>query len=240
MASLLTLDVNPFEHPREIGMKKQFLSPVLAIFLISSSLCHYCWAAKAFVNDAHEIAFRSGPSVQNRVIRMLPPGTQLEQLNTKNDWTQVRLPEGSGNVREGWVLSRFLSTESPEAMQQRGLEQENTTLKELIATLEKEKSEFSGHEKELQDKIVKLEASYDSLKSGSTNYLKFREEFDAAKAALAAAQTNYQNLLQENENLRLSQNIKWFTAGALVLLGGWALGLLTGRLQRKRRSQYRL
>lgn len=221
-------------------MKKLRTSTILALLFVSSLLCHDCWAAKAYVNDAHEIALRSGPSVQNRVIRMLPPGTPVDQLNTRNDWTQVRLPEGSGNVREGWVLSRFLSTESPDSLQQRGLEQENTNLKGLIETLENEKAEFLKREKEHQEKLGQLEASYNTLKSGSTNYLKFKEEFDATKAALAAAQANYQSLQQENENLRLSQKIKWFAAGAIVLLAGWALGLLTGRLQRKRRSTYRI
>jgi SH3 domain protein len=221
-------------------MKKLHLSLALMLVLLSSTLCHDCWAAKAYVNDAHEIALRSGPSVQNRVIRMLPPGIQVDQLNIRADWTQIRLPEGSGSVREGWVLSRFLSMETPDALQQRVLEQENTTLKEMIANLEKEKADIANRQKEFQDKIAKMEASYESLKTGSTNYLKFREEFDATKAALAAAQNNYQSLLQENENLKLSQKIRWFVSGALVLLGGWAMGLLTGRLQRKRPSTYRL
>jgi SH3 domain protein len=221
-------------------MKKLCTSTILALLFVSSFLCRDGWAAKAYVNDAHEIALRSGPSVQNRVIRMLAPGTPVDSLNTKNDWTQIRLPEGSGNVREGWVLSRFLSVESPESMQQRGLEQENTNLKGLIEALEKEKAEFVKREKEQQEKLNQLDASYNSLKSGSTNYLKFKEEFDATKAALAAAQANYQSLQQENENLRLSQKIKWFAAGAIVLLAGWALGLLTGRLQKKRRSTYRI
>jgi SH3 domain protein len=143
-------------------------------------------------------------------------------------------------VREGWVLTRFLSTVSPEVLQQKGLEQENAMLKEMVETLEREKAESTKTHKELQEKISSLQSSFENLKIASSNYLKFKEEFDATQAALAAAQTNYQNLLQENENLRLSQKIKWFAAGAAVLLSGWALGLLTGRLQRKRRSTYRI
>jgi SH3 domain protein len=95
-------------------------------------------------------------------------------------------------------------------------------------------------QKELKEKIANLELSYENLKAGSSNYLKFQNDYEATKAALAAAQNNYQSLMQENENLRLSQNIKWFAAGAVVLISGWALGLLTGRLQRKRRTTYRL
>jgi SH3 domain protein len=212
----------------------------MAMVLMTGFLHLQSWAETVYVNDTHEIAMRSGPSVQNRVVRMLSPGAPLELLGSKNDWSRIRLPEGSGNVREGWVLTRFLSTVSPEALQQKGMEQENATLKEIVETLEREKSENVKLQKELQEKIANLESSYESLKAGSSNYLKFKEEFDATKAALAAAQDNYQNLLQENENLRLSQKIKWFAAGAVVLVSGWALGLLTGRLQRKRRTTYRL
>jgi SH3 domain protein len=240
MASLLTPNDNPFVLHWETIMRKVYLSAFLATVLVSSFLYSNVWAETVYVNDSHEIAMRSGPSVQNRVIRMLPPGSALELLGNKNDWSRIRLPEGSGNVREGWVLSRFLSAVSPEALQQKGLTEENATLKEMIETLEREKAESTKLQKELQEKIAKLESSYETLKTGSTNYLKFKEEYDATRAALAAAQTNYQNLLQENENLRLSQKIKWFAAGAVVLVSGWALGLVTGRLQRKRRSTYHI
>ena len=221
-------------------MRKLCFSMIIAMVVMTGLLQNQSRAETAYVNDSHEIAMRSGPSVQNRVLRMLGPGTPLELLGSKNDWSRIRLPEGSGNVREGWVLTRFLSTISPEALQQKGLEQENATLKEIIETLEREKGESVKLQKELKEKIASLELSYENLKAGSSNYLKFQNDYEATKAALAAAQNNYQSLLQENENLRLSQNIKWFAAGAVVLISGWALGLLTGRLQRKRRTTYRL
>jgi SH3 domain protein len=239
MASLLTLDDEPFLPHQEILMKKHFFSAILAVVL-ASTFAQVGWTETIYVNNTHEIAMRSGPSVQNRVVRMLPPASPVELLDTKNDWSRIRLPEGSGKVREGYVLTRFLSMVSPDELQQKGLEQENTMLKEMVETLEREKAEFTKTQKELQEKIAGLQSSYENLKTASSNYLKFKEEFDATQAALAAAQTNYQNLLQENENLRLSQKIKWFAAGAAVLLSGWALGLVTGRLQRKRRSTYRI
>jgi SH3 domain protein len=239
MAVLLTLDDEPFLHHRETLMKKQFCFAVLAI-LPALLFTRVGWTETVYVNNTHEIAMRSGPSVQTRVLRMLPPASAVELLDTKNDWSRIRLPEGSGKVREGYVLTRFLSMTSPEQLQQKGLEQENTMLKEMVETLEREKAESAKTQKELQEKITSLQSSYENLKSASSNYLKFKEEFDSTRAALAAAQTSYQNLLQENENLRLSQNIKWFAAGAAVLLSGWALGLLTGRLQRKRKSTYRI
>lgn len=198
-----------------------------------------CWAEKAYVTDAHEIAFRSGPSSKDRVLRMLQPGTGVEVLSTRNDWSRIRFSEGSEEPRVGWVLSKYLITQSPEETQAKGLEMENASLKEAIKGLEREKAEFAKREKELQEKISKVESSYEALRSGSANYLKFKDEFDQTRAALASVQATNQALIQENENLKLSQNIKWFIAGAVVLIGGWWVGMITGRLQRRRRPQYR-
>jgi SH3 domain protein len=209
---------------------------MFVVFALSS---HLCWAVRSYVNDAHEIAFRSGPGTQNRVMRMLAPGTGMEVLTTRNDWSKVRLSDGPEDSRVGWVLSKYLTTQSPDEMQAKGLEMENASLKEAIKGMEKEKADLAKREKELLDKIAKVEASYEALKSGSANYLKFKEEFDQTKAALSSVQANNQALLQENENLKLSQNIKWFIVGAVVLCGGWWIGLVTGRLQRRRRPQYR-
>lgn len=197
------------------------------------------WASRAYVTDAHEIAFRSGPGTQNRVMRMLSPGTAVDVQGTRSDWSKVRLFDGPEDSRVGWVLSRFLTTQSPEESQAKGIELENASLKEAVKNMEKEKGDFAKREKELQDKITKLEASYEALKSGSANYMKFKEEFDQTKAALSSVQATNQTLLQENENLRLSQNIRWFLVGAAVLIIGWAIGNVTGRLQRRRKPTYR-
>lgn len=209
---------------------------LLAALALSSEPC---WAARSFVNDAHEIALRSGPGPRERVLRMLSPGTGMDIVGTRNDWSKVRLSEGAEDSRVGWVLSKYLTTQSPEELQAKGFEMENASLKEVIRGMEKEKADFAKREKELLDKIAKVESNFEALKSGSANYLKFKEEFDQTKAALSSVQASNQALLQENENLKLSQNIKWFIVGAAVLVGGWWIGVITGRLQRKRRPQYR-
>jgi SH3 domain protein len=115
-----------------------------------------------------------------------------------------------------------------------------------VAALEKEKNEWSQHDKDLQErlkitteKLDKLQADYDALAQGSANYLKVKEERDSIKIALTSAQESVQTLVQENENLKLSGNMRWFVVGALVLLAGWLIGLIMGRSQKKRRTTYR-
>ena len=56
--------------------------------------------------------------------------------------------------------------------------------------------------------------------------------------ALQAAQEKLDRLTQENKELKSSEQIRWFLAGAVVLVGGWLIGLTMGRYQKKRRSFY--
>lgn len=219
-------------------MKKVLFPSVFALLLSTVLMDQASWAARAYVSNEQEIILRSGPSEENRVVKSLKPGSSVEVLSTKHDWSRVRVKEGPGQVREGWVLSSLLSDQAPEEIQAKLLEKENAAIKEKMAGMEKEKGEIAKREQELQDKLNKLQASYDELKAGASDFIKLKEEFDAAKAALSQTQSLNQALLQENEDLKLSQKIRWFLAGAGVLLGGWVLGIMTGRQQRKRRQPY--
>ena len=118
------------------------------------------------------------------------------------------------------------------------LRAENEALKERLDELDKEKTGLSQREKELSDKLTKLNVVYEELKGGSANYLKLKSEYDSAKASLTTAQENIQTMIQENENLKLSQRVQWFVAGALVLLFGWFMGWATGRRSKKKKGTY--
>jgi len=88
--------------------------------------------------------------------------------------------------------------------------------------------------------LARLATDYEALKNGSSNFLKLKSEYDSLKTALTSAQDNIQKLIQENKNLKLSERIKWFLAGAAVLFFGFVMGMAAGRYQRKRRAtQYR-
>ena len=111
-------------------------------------------------------------------------------------------------------------------------------MKERLDELDKEKAGLSQREKDLSDKLTKLNAAYEELKGGSGNYLKLKAEYDSAKSSLASAQEHIQTMVQENDNLKLSQRVQWFVAGALVLLLGWSMGWATGRRQKKKKGSY--
>ncbi len=200
-------------------------------------------AARAYVTDIFEITLRTGPSSQNRVIALPRSGQPVEVLESKDDWSRVRLLEHRQGNLEGWLLSRYLITRQPWERQASSLRKENGDLKENLARVEAQLKEIASREqggaRELKNNIIalnKLQSEYKTLKRGSANYLKLKEEHKATLTTLDASQRDVERLTRENDMLRSAQRHKWFGMGALVLLTGLGLGVAIGKREKKRRS----
>ncbi|MBW2143142.1 MAG: TIGR04211 family SH3 domain-containing protein [Deltaproteobacteria bacterium] len=216
------------------------------VITITIGLClmgQAAWGAEnRYVTDSFKVTLRTGPSIQNKIVIMLRSAQPLEVMETKDDWSHVRVLNRENDI-EGWVLSRYLITRRPWEQQAGSLGQENTQLKGKLARIEKEWRETGGREREaakgLKEKsrsLDELQNKYEALKRGSANYLKFKTEFDATKKTLITSQKKVENLTRENDILRASQRHKWFGMGGLVLLCGLLIGLIMGRHQKKQKS----
>jgi len=225
-------------------MKKIFY---LNLIVICSLLCTGLpiWAATtAYVNDLCQVNLRSGPGTGYRVVATLSSGSMVEITGQKDDWSNVRFVKEGGDATEGWMLNRFLVDQPSWAAQAKTL---SSSLKEQLTSAMENNNKLSQRENDLTrqlqtttDKLEKLEAEYESFKSGAADYSKLREEHDSTKSALAQAQENVRTLSQEIDDLKLSQKIRWFIAGALVLISGWVIGVIMGRYQKKRRSHFQV
>jgi SH3 domain protein len=220
-------------------MKRASLLMISAVFLTATCFPTVGRAAKVYVADPKETAMRAGPGMNYKVVAMIPTGVGLEVTKVA-EWIQVRLSGPGAETKDGWVQNSAVAPFAPESTFIKELQTENAHINEKLSTLEKEKGELVLKEKELTEKLRKVEAAYESLKSGSANVLKIKDEADAAKAALASSEENIQALIQENDDLKFSARIKWFIAGAMVLLFGWFLGWLTSRSHKRHRSSYSL
>jgi SH3 domain protein len=212
---------------------------LLGVFSISS------WAEKAYVTDRFKVTFRSGPSLDNKVVRMLPSGQELEVLDTEGDWSHVHIVGEEGDDADGWILSRFLIERLPWDKKAALLEKQNQELTTKLATSDEKKKgaltenqQLSGDLKKAQASLQDLKKRYDNLKKGASSYLTLKEDYNGVKSALESSQKKVTALSDENAKLRSSERRKWFITGALVLLCGWLIGLLMGKKQRRRRSIY--
>jgi SH3 domain protein len=192
-------------------------------------------AVKLFTTDTQELLLRASPSSDSKSLASIPPASSVELVNP-HAYTKVRYIKPNGEVREGWIPTKFLNSQPPDSSVTRELKTENEAIKERLDEVDKEKAGLSQRERDLSDKLTQLNAAYEELKGGSVNYLKLKSEYDSAKSSLASAQEHIQTMVQENENLKLSQRVHWFVAGAFVLLLGWFIGWATGKRQKKRKK----
>lgn len=218
-------------------MKRTCLLLISAIFLTIICFPATARAAKVYVSDSKETSLRAGPGMNYKVLGMIPSGSGLEILKAP-EWIQVRASGPGGETKEGWVQNSAVAPIPPESSFIKELQSENAQINEKVSNLEREKADLIQKDKDLAERLKKAETAYESLKSGSANYMKLKEEYDTVKSALVSAEETTQALIQENEDLKFSARVKWFVAGAFVLLFGWLLGWLTSRSQRKRRPYY--
>ena len=217
-------------------MCKLFRATVIGVLLILLGSAN-AWAVKAYTTDARELPLRNTPNNSSRAILTLPPASPVEVLDQR-EWSRVSYTGPGGEAREGWVPTKLLDSRPPESAAIKQLDVENAALREQIGLLEKDKAGFQQREKDLTDKAARLSAAYEELKKGSTEYVKLKEEYDSTRTLLRNAQEYIQNLLQEQEGLRLSNRIQWFIAGAMVLFFGMLVGWGFGKRNKKRRAYY--
>ena len=215
------------------------------IIFVLCLMVQTCWAVTAYVTDSFEITLRTGPSLQNKVISMPISGQAMEILESQDNWSHVRYNKRGQKTIDGWVLSRYLMNRQPWKLQTIKLKSENTKIKERLAIIEKKLKQTSSRErdysKRLQENSISLKKAqndYNSLKQGSSRYLKLKEEYETANASLETIRKTAQTMTRENDILKSSQKSKWFATGATVLLVGLIIGLVLGKQQKKKKSLY--
>jgi SH3 domain protein len=213
---------------------------VLFILCATSS-----WAEKVYVTDRFKVTFRSGPSLENKVIRMLPSGQELQVLDAQGDWSHVRVVGEGDEGIDGWILNRFLIERLPWEKKAEILEVRSQELEAKLAMIDEKRQEASTEGQQLSSELKKTQAAfqdlnkkYENLKKGASGYLVLKNEYNSMKSTLESNQKKLTAVTTENEKLRSSERRRWFITGALVLLCGWIIGLVMGRTRRQRRSIY--
>lgn len=199
-------------------------------------------AAKAYIADSFEITLRTGPSNENKIIAMLFSGRPVDVIGIQGEWSHVKMLDGD---KEGWVMTRYLITRMPWEAQARKLQEDLAGVNAKLTRVQKEFADESQQrlelETELKRKNRELEAlskEFQELKKGAEGYMGLKTLHEAAEKKMEATQAELNRLIAENENLRSSEQNRWFLTGALVLLCGLLIGGIVGRQQKKRKSIY--
>ncbi|AHF01868.1 hypothetical protein THIAE_08970 [Thiomicrospira aerophila AL3] len=195
-----------------------------------------------YVSDNVEQPIRRGAGVEFRIERMLPPGTPLKVLETRDGWSRVEA-NYNNRVSQGWIHQVSIQNQPPA----------RTLLNEQRARFNELETRFN----EQTNDYEQLKINHDEVVSELTE-LK-QAHFEARRELEQIRQISGQavDLDQQNREMRqiineleaqqviMRQQIaqagdavkrQWFLTGAGVLL----LGLLLGRFFRipKRRSSW--
>jgi len=197
-----------------------------------------------YISDNIPITLRTGPSLENRIIRNLSAGARVEVLRVdeENGYTQVRV---ASDGTEGWVLTRYLQSEPVARERLAAAEQALTTARERVQELE---AQVASLTEELARTREELEATatahkdvsreLQDIRSASSNVLALRSQNEQLRQRVSEAEERINRLAMENTELASDSRQSWFLVGAGVLFGGILIGLVAPNFKRRRRSSW--
>ncbi len=197
-----------------------------------------CLAETLYVSDVLKITMRTGQGVEHKIVSIITSGEKVEVLESGEGWTNVRSIKG----KEGWVLSRYLTTQEPPRPLLDSLRKKYQTISEnfdisseentmLKTETQRLRSELSDKEEALND----IKSAFEALKADSSDFLLVKAKLEASSEELVDLRIKSKQLEDMVAKLRKNQIIKGILIGAGILLMGFIVGFSTKR-QRRRSS----
>lgn len=209
------------------------------VYAVLACLPDFAGAETVYVSDVREISQRAGPTTEHRILQMLPAGAKMEILSEQGGWLRVRGPNGI----EGWVLKRFTSPDIPVSLKHQELREKYDELYAAsagalgrVAEMEEVNQNLLETLSETSNKLLDMDRAYTALQLDAANAVELRQRYDQVVSDLAEAQTAAESLRRENTRLKSRDRFYWFLTGGTVFLVAWLAGVITGRLQGKRRN----
>lgn len=187
-----------------------------ALMLISGA----AFGETVYVKGVMKITMRTGPGVEHKIVSMVESGDTLDVIEFNRDWSRVR----NANGKEGWVLTRYVTSDVPVTLVAATLKRENSALKEALDKVKVENADLSG----VKAKFETLENSYSLLKKEAAEFLSLKQEYTAMTKTYEDQQVHIATL----ERSLGKEEIKWFLSGAGVLIAGVILGISARKKKR--------
>ncbi|MBS0013916.1 MAG: TIGR04211 family SH3 domain-containing protein [Desulfobacterales bacterium] len=206
------------------------MKKVVVIFIFG--FLSICMAAPShaetrYISDMMEITLRTGPGLNYRIIKMLNSGQTVETLESEENWTRVRLSDDT----TGWVFSRYITRSKPKSLLADSLQKEIGPLRTKVKSLTEENQrliqrnqEMAEELEETREQLENLQNEYATLQEDSGDYLKLKDEHASLTKTLEEKNQRIQTLEKQVSDAFFSAGLKWFLAGAGVLVLGMIIG----------------
>lgn len=197
-----------------------------------------------YISDDIPITLRTGPSLDNRIVRNLSAGVRVEALESDEEsgYSRVRV---ANDGTEGWVLTRYLSPEPIARERLAAAQRELASARSRVAELEAQVASITqdlAQTREQLDTMASANKDVSSelqdIRTASANAVALRDQNETLRQRLAEADQRINRLTMDNTELASDSRQSWFMVGAGVLFGGILLGLVAPSLKRKRRSSW--
>ena len=213
-------------------MMKRLWSAVLGLMLFSSSPL---WAKTMFITDRIEVGVRSGIGIEQKFVASVKTGDRVEVLEGDQNWTKVKLPNGT----VGWVATRFLvdqvrtaTTMDPKTQEElKGVKDQNLALSKQLEGYQQEREKLLKENEEGKKALQVLQQEKEGRVAPELNQLKARND-QLEKQIIDLKQQAASNQ-QRGKNRYLNEQILWFLSGSGVLFVGLILGWLASRRKKK-------
>ena len=194
-------------------------------------------AENRYVSESCEIAVRTGPALDRKIIALVPSGTVVEIINAGEEWCEVRLPSSG---KEGWSLTRELTTEVPSEIKLARMEKkladtlaQSKEIQEKMGTVASESKTVNTDLAQTKETLQKTEAAYEALKKESAEFLKFKANYDKNVKELNAARERADKFESELNHLGSSQLTEGFLYGGGLVIFGFIAGFILKRPKRR-------
>ena len=131
-------------------------------------------AESAWVKDEMRLNVRTGPGTKYRIQGAIETGDAVEVLRRDEGWTQVRIRNGDGEAKEGWIPEGYLQAEMPARMRLARFEEQGAALRQQLEelgsrtqALEAENEELTGRDAAQRDEIQQLTRENLELQAGA-------------------------------------------------------------------------
>jgi SH3 domain protein len=201
-------------------------------------------AQRMYTSDELIVLLRTGPSIENAILRNMRPGTALDVLeeDAGNSYSRVRL---TGSDVEGYVLTQYLTPER--AARDLLVEAERTLattrgrVQALETELEELRTELGTTRSTLEEEREsgsEISAELADIREASANAVALRDQNEMLRRRVNELTAEVDTMSIENSRLASRSRQNWFVVGAAVLVGGIVIGLIAPSLRRTRRSSW--
>jgi len=210
------------------------------LFLLATASAY---AETRYVSDQLIVTVRSGKGNQYKILETIPTSTPVTVLEDGKTYVKVVTPKGT----EGYIQAHYISKAVPKSTQ---ITQLNNKIAALQQQLTTQQQSFQGSQEEAstqKNQITQLSAQlnqtrqelekstekYKTLRSKSENVLTLGTENEQLIENNNLLNSELLVLREENQKFHRSNMIQWFLAGGGVFLGGWIIGKISRKKQRR-------